>query len=308
MKNLFKTLCLLGAVATLSTMTSHAATISVDWGGDYVTANQGFSQGSFGVYRFNDDNAADPTVPAGSNMRQRILFGLTNSTTGYYTPGSGYTAPSGKTGNFYLGENTLYANQFQDPSVFRVTDHAGADGIRLRTQDQTTTSYALLGFAKADFLNGTSSQTLSLDSTTSISITLGSDVGQSGTSAARYAVLNAGQWYLSNTTFSIAAGLNTLSSSGTETWGTIDPLGTDGVSALAGTGLNVAPGSFSSQTFNDVQGFGLWIGHTGNSTDQPLDFEVTGFSATTVPEPATWAMLLGGLGALALLRRRRANA
>lgn len=306
MKSVLSSLCCTALVLT-SALSLHAQTTSVDWGGNYVSSNQQFGEGSFGTYRFNDSNSDDATVPNGST-RQRVLFGLTNSTAGYFRPNSGYTAPAGKTSNFFIGHNTVFSGGPADPNVFRITDHAdtGADGIRLLTQgvfNGSTNSVALLGFAKADFLNGTSDQTRALDATTSISIALGSDAIQLGT--ARYAVLDAGQWYLSNTTFSIDGGTHTLSSSGTEQWGAFNPLGTGGGSSLVGTGLGVAPSSFSAISLNDVQGFGLWVTNSGNA----IDFEVTGFTATTVaaiPEPSSLALVGLGLGVVGFIRRKRA--
>jgi hypothetical protein len=275
----------------------HSQIISVDWGGNYVSASQGLGQGTFNTYRFNDNNAADSTVPV-TDTRQRVLFGLTNSTSGYFAPGSGYTAPSGKTSNFYMGTALQFTGGAADPNVFRVSDQGIADTIRLRGQDDPVSRFVFVGFAKADFLNGTATGAQSLDATTSMTVNFGTDFGNASAATFRFGVLNAGQWYLSNTSFD-NSGTTTLNSSGTATWGLFNPLGTDGSSSLAGTGIKVAPSSFGAQSLNDVQGFGLW-GSGG------FDLDLAGFSATTIPEPSTYALLGLGLGALFFLRRRRA--
>jgi len=288
------------AIFLTAAVSVQAQVTSVDWGGDYVSGNETFGQGTFGTYRFNDDNAADPTVPV-TDTRQRVLFGLTNSTSGYFRPNSGYTAPAGKTGNFYMGTALQFPGGAADPNVFRVSNNTGGnttDTIRLRAQDNAVSTFALLGFGKTEFLNGTSASARGLDATTSITVTIGQDFGNPGTPTYRYAVLDGSQWYLSNTTFSPSgAGTFTLSSTGTETWGLFNPLGTGAGSTLPGTGIKVAPGAFASQTFNDVQGFGMWA--SGG-----FDMDVAGFSATTIPEPSTYAMLAFGLAAVFFLRRR----
>jgi len=295
MKNLLLA-CFLAATTSI-----FAQTTAVNWGGDYVSGNQTFGEGSFGTYRFNDNNAADPTVPVG-NTRQRVLFGLTNSTSGYFRPNSGYTAPVGRTSNFYMGTALEFIGTPADPAVFRVSNNAGGnttDTIRLRGQGSPVSRFAFVGFAKADFLNGTNSGAQMLDTTTSMTVNFGVDFGNASAATLRFGVLNAGQWYLSNTSFS-NSGTTTLNSSGTETWGLFNPLGTDGSSSLAGTGIKVAPSSFSAQTLNDVQGFGLWA--SGG-----FDLDLAGFSATTaIPEPSSFAALAGVAGlALAGLRRKR---
>lgn len=292
------------ATSFLTVASLHAQIISVDWGGDYVSSNQGFGQGAFNTYRFNDTNANDSTIPVG-DQRQRVLLGQTNTTSGYFRPTSGYTAPSGKTSNFFMGTALQYTSgSAADPNVFRVGEHGTADTIRLRPQGGLVSAYAFLGFAQADFLNGTDVGPRGLDATTSIAVTFGSDFantgGAAGTPTFRYGVLNAGQWYLSNTSFTNTASTTfTLSSSGTETWGSFDPLGTGAGSSLAGTGIKVAPSSFSSQSFNDVQGFGVWA--SGG-----FDLDLAGFSASTVavPEPSSLALIGLSLGAFAFFRRR----
>jgi hypothetical protein len=64
-------------------------------------------------------------------------------------------------------------------------------------------------------------------------------------------------------------------------------------------------GNFTSSTIND-SGSALTGGYVGFGTDQWDNIGFNNLSVTTVPEPSTWAMMLGGLGTLALLRRRRA--
>lgn len=290
---------LLLACSLAATTSIFAQTTSVNWGGDYVSANQTFGEGTFGTYRFNDDNAADSTVPI-ANTRQRVLFGLTNSTSGYFAPSSGYTAPVGRTSNFYMGTALEFIGTPTDPAVFRVSDQGTADTIRLRGQDNPVSRFAFLGFAKADFLNGTNTDARMLDATTSMTVNFGSDFANASAATFRFGVLNAGQWYLSNTSFS-NTGTTTLNSSGTETWGLFNPLGTGAGSSLVGTGIKVAPSSFSAQSLNDVQGFGLWA--SGG-----FDLDLAGFSATTsaIPEPSAFAALAGFAGlALAGLRRKR---
>ena len=156
----------------------------------------------------------------------------------------------------------------------------------------------LMFFKKEDFSNYSSSP-ISFNSSSNASITISQQSAMSGTRGTRFAVLNDGTWYLSNTvrtagiTSSTTITINDLS---TETWAAWSPLGT----VLAST-----PSSYTvaGSTFTDIQAVGFYfdIGRTGNLSS----LDVTNITFNAIPEPTTWALLAASLTTLVVFRRRR---
>jgi hypothetical protein len=61
---------------------------------------------------------------------------------------------------------------------------------------------------------------------------------------------------------------------------------------------------YSESSYLDPNGFQISLANGGGYWNHAS--QIDNFVVTAVPEPSTWAMLLGGLGSLIMFRRRRA--
>ncbi|MEV4780150.1 lectin-like domain-containing protein [Burkholderia sp. LMU1-1-1.1] len=71
------------------------------------------------------------------------------------------------------------------------------------------------------------------------------------------------------------------------------------------TGLSYAVSDAASVDLNVKYGGAMYIGFTGGTGGSYADQRITGFSVSAVPEPATYAMLMGGLGLVGWASRRK---
>jgi PEP-CTERM motif len=271
------------------------ATIMVDWGGDYVSASQAL-------------------VPTGATSN--TLNSTTHVRTGFYaydasspnTPASGYTAPVGKSGALYGGSYVIATGTAaNDPAsasgtwTRQIANSASSDVIQFNRGATTNVSYqaaAFVGFLKSDFLNsGSSLPSITLDATSSLSVTTVS----ANSATYRFGILNGGNWYISSNT---RTSIGTLSLSGAgltgSTWGLWNPNGPATIMQDPGT---VSLFDKTLADFTSIQGFGIISGFSGASGR----LDISGFSVSAVPEPATIALLTLG-AAVILFKRRKANA
>jgi len=177
MKTLARPLALLSALILLAlcSTSAFAATI-VDWGGSYV-----------------------PSSFVNLNMTGNGTTG--NTYTRYYSastklsPTSGYTAPSGKSGNFYGALETTQPSAVPTTlGQYRVQDNVAGDRIQLTGGSGvgTNTLLGFITFLRTDFLNGTSTgPALSFDASSSLVLNI--PAGTNAT-AVRMAVLNGSTW------------------------------------------------------------------------------------------------------------------
>lgn len=61
---------------------------------------------------------------------------------------------------------------------------------------------------------------------------------------------------------------------------------------------------YIASSYLNPNGFQISLSNGGGYWDHAS--QIDNFVVTAVPEPSTWAMLLGGLGSLIMFRRRRA--
>jgi hypothetical protein len=154
-------------------------------------------------------------------------------------------------------------------------------------------------YDSAEFLTGGS---ITLDLTEGSSFSLAG--AKTNAAGASFVIRDGAQFYISqsnNTSGGFLYALNGTSLS----WAAFNPANWTGfVHGTTPAGLGVgATGSFVAQTFTNVTGVGYIIG-AGRAAGNSPSVSVSDFRVNLVPEPS--AALLGGLGMLALLRRRRA--
>jgi len=148
---------------------------------------------------------------------------------------------------------------------------------------------------KADFLNGTSSSQLQLNS-----LSLGVTLSTWNSGAVKMLVKQGSTYYVSSDTFttggaSLASPLSfSIANVSSTTWATFDVANYSVTSA------------FGSQNFNDIDSVGLTFNVTGNPA-VVTEFRFNDFQADAsivlVPEPSTFALLGGGLVAIFAMRR-----
>ena len=270
MKTSSRFLAIGSMVALAATATLNAQTDVVNWGGDYVSANQ---------------NLVRPTA-----VTNGLVVTYTYSSNTAITPVSGYTAPAGRTGPIYgAWQVTSLTNVPVDIAQSRIANNAAGDRIYIISPSGTNTQVqGLIFYNKQDFLNGYSNVTLSLNGVVgSMNIAAVAD-GQ----AIRYAVQSGGSWYLSETNKTTAGSFSNVSLQD-QNWGVWDP---------STTPFGTVPATFDTlgTSITDVSAFGFYFQiERATSASIELDSFVI-----AVPEPSTIGLLGLSAGALLLFRLR----
>ena len=255
-------------VAACVANTAHAK-LMVDWGGDYVTATQNFSNGS-GNLTHGGFIGGDPILisPAsGYNGTSADFYGLTRQ-------------------DFVTGGN---ANS--RPQV----ENVGSND-RIQIKSDFAAGEALLLWRQGDFLNGLNTGNVGFDATSTVSMNINS-----------YANFNPGRvvirlqggsndgYYISDETPFNGTGAKSASPTGL-TWRAYDPA-TD-LDGVAGTITNIV---FGGQIAN-VTEVGFFVEDNVSSDADAFRLDSFEVSGVVIPEPASLALM--GLGGLLMLRRR----
>lgn len=253
------------------TSSATAATTIVNWGGDYVSTNQEFSNKfSLGYGGFDENGNAESLAPT-----------------------SGYTG-----GNFsgaILKEGAAALSQLNS-----VTNATAGDNIFLKVQTGSAASFLVL-WNQPDFIDGQSGN-VSFDSTSSLYLNLSNWAGGHSTDSGRVVLrLSDGNYYVSSQLFT-GKGATTLNGSQLLN---LDFFNYDPVSSL-----NLDAGSLTSAIISDgefINGI-TSVGFYFEATEAANRFDIQNFTvvATAIPEPSTYAVIAGVLGlGIAVLRRRR---
>jgi hypothetical protein len=273
---------LLAAVAVVSAANLNAATMLMDWGSTtYVTSAASFSN------------------PAPTDSGLTRVYPYSSATA--VSPSSGYTGPT-----FYAAIQYSQASGTLSNITRQIAnDNTNGDYISLTTASPTNVSNtlnALIFFKKSDFQNGMSTPTVTLDSTSAFNITRGNGGFTANTKSVRAAVLDGTQWYLSSASVDPTANNTTytiLADASAGMWGTYDPTTTP---------MGTIPSSFTTpgSSFTNIQAVGFFVDATRTSTgaNSNIFASFSGFEASAIPEPATWA-LLAAVGTFFMVTRRR---
>ncbi|MBE2205131.1 MAG: PEP-CTERM sorting domain-containing protein [Chthoniobacterales bacterium] len=255
----------------LANATGNAATL-VSWGGDYLTTSL--------------QNFVLPTATDNSGVR---TYEYSASTA--IDPGSGvYSGPK-----FYGAlQNNSGTSTPADFDASRVIDNSGTNQIRVwgntPSAGITNTITGLIFFKP----------TLNIGETASFGVSdqLNMTISMTGASRlARFAVLNNGQWYLSDDNFT-ANGAKSITPNG-EMWGAWNPTG----APLAST-----PGSYTTNgsTFTDIEAVGYYFNISNTGANSRIDLTSYTATGTVVPEPGIVGLLAcAGMGWMGVRRRNR---
>lgn len=291
---------LLTGLGVLAAGLVNAQIVAVDFGADYTSSNINSSQGTGYLATLDadfDGNADDRAY--------LIDFGTT-----FTAPNSAnWTTPAGKSGAVIKhGLSIANIDSATDPTgtLDRISS---ADIIQVGSGTLTSAARMATTFywEKASFLNGldAAANISFADSATAYSISFSNDgtPTNAGGRLTRAIAQSGGTWYVSETVSGSKSGTLEFNPNATN-WYVFDPatgsifFDTDDLgAAVAGSSLT------------DITALGVYTQHTlfdGSSKTHAALHGLTGLSVTTVPEPATYA-LISGLLAIGLIIRRRVS-
>jgi hypothetical protein len=288
-----KKLLIASAVLAI-TLPAHAV-LYVDWGGNYTTANQAMQR--------NPGTTPVTTGNIGGNGTQDVWTISTVDQTNAMSPSSGYTGPT-----FYGGAQAIRYDSFGTSSSNGITMriHENGSNDLMRWQYLVPGSVpaewvAVTLFTKPDFINGGSGATVTINGTSSLSLTVNAFNTLPAASTLRFVIQDGSQYYVSNSTATLTSGAgSTFTLSGaaltSETWAAYNPSSSD---------LRLPTTGFSPHSFTDITSVGLAWDVNNTALGETWNLTISDFEFNAVPEPSTLLLLAGGLTSLMAFRRRR---
>ena len=269
---------LVGAIAlTIGAGAPAHAALLVDWGGNYVSAQQAFS---------------NPTPSDGKLATQ--YGGFSGSNPLLLSPGTGY----GGTSDIFYGQvvRTAGAGTFTNlngnvPTAI-VQDNSSSD--RLQVQLINSAASALFLWQQPDFLNGLNTGTLNFATGSTVSFTVDTYVNAV---PGRAVLESGGSYYISNAVFS-GTGTTTVDLT-TLSWFNYDP-----VNAIGTIGSSAS--LVSGGVISNVTEVGFYTG-VANAPSNAVRVSSVEFNYVPVPEPSGFALLAAGIG-LMVIRRKHSKA
>lgn len=258
-------------VASCIWATTTSAVTVVHWGGSNLAAN--YSQ----------------NLTTGKNVDTLDLGTPSNPTVGssYYSDSTDAN-PVFYAASLWTYDGTPAAGNF----VWRVDPTATGQittsiNTGVASDPLTSSIQSIYIWQKENFLNGGDANPVALND-----ITLNTGVN-GGAGSLRFVVQNGSNWYVSDSTTTQDLSLSSFTTS----WYDYDPVEdfTDFTGAIAGVTTN---------DFTDVTAVGLWMDKTATGQYIVRTFQSIDVDATVVPEPSTYAMLVG-FAALTLVYTRR---
>lgn len=176
-----------------------------------------------------------------------------------------------------------------------------------KTASGSITARLFLLYEVEDFIGYTVGNTYTFDQT--VSSSFANAANRTNNAGSSYIIRNGSTYYISNTA-TPTIGVSGTSNGTQLLWATFNVANWANYGQLnpgtaQGLNLGYTAASFTAQTFTNVTGVGF-IAAASRAGTNPLLFPTSDFQVglTVVPQPNV-AALLGGLGMLALLRRRR---
>lgn len=253
----------------LCTLSTHlSAVVVVNWGGDYVSANQNFARTGTA---FAINSSIDP-------VNNSSYMSLSESVA--MSPSSDY---SGTSSRFY-GGYTFVQKDSNPERTNRITDSTTADYIQILTRRVDAAQIVM--WQKADFLNGGEDNPVGVEAGSELSITTRRTVS----SNFRFLIKNDGQYYLSATSYNPGSLTTTTLSLNTAEF--YDYAVSDGSINLFFTPPVDPEDTVVGSAFQDIQAVG-YVYFANASSGNAID--TSGFSANlaVIPESATTSLLLG---------------
>lgn len=242
---------------------SHGALV-VDWGGNYVSADQALQAGGF--------SGGEPLI---------------------LSPGASY---SGTSSTFY-GAIAITGSRTRQTLI---QNQSTADRIQLKfTDGGTGTGAALVLWKQEDFLGGLDTGNVGFNSTDTISIDLATYAQfQPG----RLVIQQGSSYYVSQSVFSSTAATITVNPTSLQ-WFNYDPTGWNATNSSTLSTIGSAATPVSGGVLSGVTEIGFLFSSNDSSSNavRISNFEV---NMSAIPEPTSAALLAGGLVALCGRRRR----
>ena len=239
-----------------------------------------------------------------ANQNNARTYNLAGSTaTVSFSDSSALSPSSGYTGPAFYGAASMSLTGAGTTTLSAVTsnvqnDASGYDRINL-VGSLTNSDAAAKTLSAAALIYFKTGSSFDVSANNAFSTSTLNNLSGSTSATGRWLVRDSGgSLYVSNETFTLGTSVATSTGLTTTTWALLNTSGSDFYQTYGSFGSLSLTGLTGAGVYADAQRTGITsVGATG------AGFRLNEF--TVIPEPTTAVMLLGGLGALMLLRRRR---